>query len=110
MNIFVCYTTRDSIITKEFLCLLSKKLRAYYRAYIDILDNDSDDKQLRVAKELIQSDVLLLLDTKSVSDSPWVRWELETASEFGIPIVRVNVSDLENIDALISELGLLTKS
>lgn len=85
-KIFVSYTVRDGLVTTFELNLLYRKLRRLGHIYIDLLHNDSEDKQDRVKSELLSSDIVLLLVTPAIGCSPWVAWELAFASEHGIPI------------------------
>ncbi|GAD79475.1 TIR domain-containing protein [Vibrio ezurae] len=62
------------------------------KPYIDLIHNDSLDKQARVEHELTQSDIVLLLNSASIQSSPWVRWEIDTAEQLGIPVKRVDIS------------------
>lgn len=85
-KIFVSYTVRDGLVTIAELSLLYKKLRQLGTIYIDLLHNDSEDKQRRVKRELLSSDIVLLLVTPAVSSSPWVAWELKIARQKSIPV------------------------
>lgn len=91
---FICYTTKDTEITEEFL----RKVKIFYsfsgEVYIDLLDNDSEDKQWRVLYELDRSDCLVLIQTKSIYDSKWVQIELERAKYNKIEICIVAFEDL----------------
>lgn len=86
MNIFVSYTSRDSEITEELLRKISVKLSKYGWVFIDLLHNNSLTPQAKVFEALEKSDLLIVLDTKSVRDSKWVILELEKANECQIPI------------------------
>lgn len=61
--------------------------------FVDLIHNDSADKQARVEIELLNADLLLLLETESINLSPWVKWEVNSAIEMGIPIVPVKIND-----------------
>ncbi|WP_420791205.1 TIR domain-containing protein [Enterovibrio gelatinilyticus] len=80
-------------------------LVAFSEPYIDLLHNDSLDKQARVKDELINSDVILLLESDAISDSPWVQWEIETATSLGIVVkpicIRNQSLNQRSIQALI---------
>jgi hypothetical protein len=89
MKIFVSYTTRDLEITTAFLRNISYQLKAYGDVFIDLLDNNSPNKQDRVIKELETSDLLLLIETKSTYLSKWVILEMDTATSLAIPIITV---------------------
>ena len=71
---------------------VQESLKPLGQPYIDLIHNDSEDKQARVKQELIQSDVVVLLNSASIKSSPWVRWEIDTAEQLGIPIKYVNLS------------------
>jgi hypothetical protein len=45
MKIFVSYTTRDRNITIEFLLKLYNELSEFETVYIDLIHNDSENKQ-----------------------------------------------------------------
>lgn len=93
MKIFVSYTVRDSIITETLLQRVFESVAVFGSAYIDLIHNDSADKQARVEKELRDSNLLLLLETSSIVKSPWVQWELDTAHSLGIPIKSIEFND-----------------
>ena len=57
MKIFVSYTTRDKDITSELLNTVFFKLRKIGKVYIDLIHNDSINKQQRVLNELDTSDL-----------------------------------------------------
>jgi hypothetical protein len=89
MNIFVSYTTRDKIIDLQLLEDASEVLSVYGNFYIDLLHNDSLDKQAHVGQMLSQSDVLVLIESCSIKSSSWVQWELREAERIGIPVLYV---------------------
>nr|WP_285467002.1 TIR domain-containing protein [Vibrio sp. D420a] len=93
MKIFVSYTVRDSIVTEALLQRVFESVAAFGSPYIDLIHNDSADKQARVERELRGSHVLLLLETSSTIKSPWVQWELDTAQSLGIPIKSIQFND-----------------
>lgn len=86
MNIFVSYTTRDKVIDRQLLEDASEVLSAYGNIYIDLLHNDSKNKQAHVGHMLSQSDVLVLIESCSIKESTWVQWELCEAERIGIPV------------------------
>jgi len=99
MNIFVSYTTINNDVNKWLLETLSKKLSKLGDIYIDLINNDSDDKQARVMYELNNCDVFILLETKNVYKSKWVNLEIETIKNKQISFIIV--SDMK-INALIN--------
>ncbi len=94
MKYFVSYTTRDKEITSDLLKQFSKELEKKGEVFIDLLHNDSIDKQSRVLKELDSSDVLILIETNSVYQSEWVVLEIEQANAIPIPIQIMNLDQL----------------
>lgn len=99
MKYFISYTRRDKEVTRELLEKLSAKLREFGEVFVDILDNNSTDKQERVISELSSSDTLILLESKSIYNSDWVRIELEIANEKKIPITTISLGELGNLTA-----------
>ena len=66
MKYFISYTIRDKEITKEFLDILSQKLFFLGSLFIDLIDNNSQNKQERVITELDYCDVLILVESRNV--------------------------------------------
>lgn len=87
INVFVSYTTRDNLINVENLISLEDCLKTICQLYIDLIHNDSEDKQGRVESELLMSDLLLLLKTKETFESDWVQKEIKIAKENKIRIL-----------------------
>lgn len=88
MKVFISYTVRDGNINEEVLKKIESIFKSKYEVFIDLLHNDSEvkDKQERVIRELISSDVLFLIKTKSVMKSEWVKKEIEIAEKNNIAI------------------------
>ena len=107
VKVFVSYTVRDSIVTKELLNQVQRMLTTFSEPYIDLIHNDSVDKQARVKQELIKSDIVLLLESDATLVSPWVQWELESALSLGIVVksicIRNGLPSQEFIRALIED-------
>ena len=95
MKHFVCYTTRDKEVNFDLLQSFSNELKKKGDVFIDMIDNDSDDKQNRVLSELDSSDVLVLIETSNIHNSEWVTLELNRAREMGIPIRTVKPIEIE---------------
>ena len=96
MKYFVCYTTRDEEVTISLLEIFSKKLSNHGDVFIDIIDNNSTDKQLRVINELESSDLVILIESKSIYQSEWVALEINKAKSRKIPIRIVPIEELSN--------------
>lgn len=95
MKYFVCYTTRDKEVNSELLQSFSNELKKKGDVFIDMIDNDSEDKQSRVLSELDSSDVLILIETLNIYKSEWVAIELERAKTRGIPIKKIKSYEIE---------------
>jgi len=104
MRIFVSYTTRDTVISENFLRWVSNQLNASDKSFIDILHNDSKNSQSRVEKELHSADILLLLDSDSIKDSSWVNWELQQAKVLGIPIIKIQVDNCVDLEQVSNDI------
>jgi hypothetical protein len=97
MKYFISYTTRDKEITKNLLETLSVKLGKLGDIFIDLVDNNSRDKQARVIFELDNSDFLILIETTSIYKSKWVIFELERAKARQIPIKRITLREINEL-------------
>lgn len=101
MNIFVSYTTRDQEITLHILNEVSTKLKQIGYVYIDLINNNSLNKQKRVFDELDNSDVLILLISPNVYKSKWVIKEIERANQRLIPIISFTINEMNTLDLKI---------
>lgn len=99
MKYFVSYTTRDTEITRDLLELFSLKLKNVGKVFIDLIDNNSKDKQSRVIRELDSSDFVILVESQNIYKSDWVLVEIERAISKNIPIRTIKVKDIENISS-----------
>lgn len=104
MNIFVSYTTIDTYINLELLTPLSKCLKKHGNPFIDLLHNNSDEKQDRVEKELNDADIFLFLKSDSVQMSKWVSWELNYARKLRIPCIELLVSEDIKMEKFLKEV------
>lgn len=100
MKVFVSYTTRDSYITKEYLESIDEVVSEYANSFIDLLHNTNNDKQEFVKQELLSSDVVLLISSKSILLSPWVHWELSQAQNKGILVINIPVNKIKLSNSL----------
>jgi len=94
IKIFISYTLQDGFINIDFLQSIKLNIIDQCLSYIDILDNDSRDKQARVEEELLNSDYLILIKTMNIGKSDWVKKEILLAKENNIPIVEFDYQDL----------------
>jgi len=97
-KIFVSYTVADGVITFDILLEIEKLLFGISNTFIDLLHNDSINKQSRVMFELKKSDLVLLIKTKEIYNSEWVKKEISFAQEINIPIIEIDFQKLINID------------
>lgn len=105
MNIFISYTIKDKEISLHSLDIISKKLNHIGNVYIDIINNDSLNKQERVFYELDNSDIVILLISPNVYKSRWVRLELERAKKNFIPIIPFTLKEIKALNIeFISQL------
>ncbi|NLS55673.1 TIR domain-containing protein [Hafnia alvei] len=116
MNIFVSYTTRDQYIDRELLESVFDIVSHYGHCYIDLLHNDTNDKQRHVELMLSQAKLLILISSTSIGKSEWVQWELAEAGKRHIPMLIIQATPdrketLSNLrSGLVSEFRLLSKT
>lgn len=101
------YTTRDEYINRELLQEINLIVSSWGDCYIDLLHNESKDKQKHVKFMLSTSDILILVNSESILKSEWVMWELKEARKQLIPIIKIDIkSDIyECKGRLIKELN-----
>lgn len=112
MRIFVSYTTRDQYINVASLTILADFLKKYGDPFIDLIHNDSNEKQARVKKELCRADTVFLLLSESTKLSNWVSWEIKQARKRKIPICTITIKqdmDLSNLEIAIHNVLALSK-
>lgn len=102
MLVFCSYTLRDGLITIEKLKRLKELISQSAACYVDILDNDSIDKQARVVEELSKAQLLLVLKSPDLKKSAWVKEEYRIANEKKIPIVEINIEQINEIQEILS--------
>jgi hypothetical protein len=97
MNIFVSYTTRNNEVTINSLFNFSNKISSLGKIFIDLIDNNSDDKQGRIVEELKRTELLILIKSKSIFNSEWVKFELESANAMNIPVIEFDIDDIDEL-------------
>ena len=80
----------DEEITIDFLKIISDSLQKTGKVFIDLLNNDSPDKQKRIFDEIDACDLLLVIETNNVYKSKWVNLEIERAKNKKIPIQKLS--------------------
>lgn len=95
INVFVSYTLRDGSVSLELLKRIHEHLLEIAHPFVHALeDANAKHQQWRVVRALLQSHILVLLESPGVLKSPWVRLELLLGRLRLIPIVKINVADL----------------
>lgn len=89
MKYFVSYTIRDKEITSVTLHKYFHILKKCGDVFIDILHNDSLNKQDRVFQELDKCDIFIILETENVYKSEWVLIEIERAITLQKKIIKI---------------------
>ncbi len=102
MLVFCSYTLRDGLVTIEKLRKLKELISKSAECYIDILDNDSIDKQERVVEELSKAQLVLVLMSPDLKKSAWVQEEYRIANENNIPIVEISINHINDIQDILS--------
>ena len=116
MRIFVSYTTRDDSINLKTLNEIYFKLSDYGEIYIDLIHNDSKNKQERVLMELDFCDLILLIETESTFESNWVRIELDRARKLRKKVTMIRFKELmeilekQEVSKIIDKSQLLTSA
>ena len=95
MRLFVSYTLRDGYLDTSILLKVKELYQNCDSCYIDIIDNDSVDKQGRVEQELLSADTLLLIETPMVMQSKWVRYELDLAKKRNVVIIKSDINKIK---------------
>ena len=94
---FVCYTQRDLEITEDLLLAYKRQQPLNVDTFVDVLDNDSCNRQERVNAELYVADDVHLINSPSALDSFWVQYELRIARALGKPVKDVYPSSIPKI-------------
>ncbi len=96
---FISYTVRDGFINNDILGRIKTYFENFGTSFIDLLDNDSHSKQERVFMEIEKADSFVLLKTPQIMNSPWVLKEIEKAKSQCLPIINLNLKEIEEITA-----------
>ncbi|OUO77839.1 toll/interleukin-1 receptor domain-containing protein [Bacteroides sp. An269] len=95
MRLFVSYTLKDGYLDTSLLLKVKELYKNCDSCYIDIIDNDSIDKQGRVEQELQSADALLLIETPMAMQSKWVKYELDVAKKRNIVIIKSDINKIK---------------
>ena len=93
-KVFISYTLRDENVTIEKLQALKRQMPLNCDSFVDIIDNDSEDRQARVDKELWECDTFMQVKSPTIGESDWALYEIMRAWTRMIP---VNVIDANSI-------------
>ena len=94
---FVCYTQKDPEISELLLLAYKRQQPLNVDTFVDVLDNDSCNRQERVNAELYAADDVHLINSPSALDSYWVQYELRIARALGTPVKDVYPSSISKI-------------
>jgi len=94
MKIFISYTTRDKIITEDLLREFDNMLSNFGDVFIDLIHNDSYDKQKRVFEELDSCDRFIIIESENTYKSNWVNLEIQRAQKLKKEMTKLSLSNL----------------
>ena len=98
MNLFVSYTRRDGLVTDNMLQGLHVCLCSICTPFIHAIEEPKIVwQQFAVICALLRSHAILLIDSPSVKQSPWVRLELLIGRLLLLPVIRLDASDLTEL-------------
>ncbi len=96
-KIFVSYTVRDNSIDYIKLQYINKILTFNkFSCYIDLLHNNSINKQEKVYRELLSADIFLKINSRDYNNSEWTKREFLIAKETKKKIIEINYNDNKN--------------
>ncbi|MEQ4693307.1 toll/interleukin-1 receptor domain-containing protein [Providencia manganoxydans] len=94
-KIFVSYTIRDGKVDRESLKILSNLLKSCkFSCYIDLLHNNSLNAQEKVYRELLSSDIFLIIKTEKYGESEWTNKEFKIAKDTNKKIIEIDNHDI----------------
>ena len=97
MNLFISYTMKDKKINEGFLREFQDKVAIIGKAYVDLIDNDSINKQKRVYEELQRMDCLILIESPFTKKSKWVSFELRCAEKYNKQIIKFTLEEVDKV-------------
>ena len=95
-KLFFSYTLRDAVVNNSLLSELYTALVKKYDIFIDLLHNDSIDKQARILNELKTSQYVFVLRTPLIGESNWVKIEIDEAKKLGVPLFFIELNSEYN--------------
>lgn len=103
-KLFFSYTLRDGMVNKSLLSEICTVLVKKYDIFIDLLHNDSLDKQARVLSELKKSQYVFVLKTPQIGESDWVKIETDEAQNMNIPLFFIELNSKFSNDEKIKKI------
>ena len=85
-KVFISYTLRDENVTIKKLQALKRQMPLSCDSFVDIIDNDSEDRQARVDKELWECNSFMQVRSPSIGKSDWALYETMRAWTRMIPV------------------------
>ncbi|QEY73066.1 TIR domain-containing protein [Pseudomonas denitrificans (nom. rej.)] len=105
MRVFVSYTQRDGLVTREKLELLNSHLKTSCTPFIHLIHGEKAKyQQANVILNIIKSKAVLLVKSPETTSSPWVKLELSIAKKLSIPILEISIEDIDNKDKIQKSL------
>jgi len=87
MKVFISYTLKDKEINDEYLNKVNElQSLVNVSVFIDKLHNFDSFPQTRIEREIENCDMLLVVDTRNIFKSDWVKKEIEMARLKNRPI------------------------
>ncbi|WOE41986.1 hypothetical protein [Acinetobacter chinensis] len=93
MKIFISYTLRDNILTSQDFTTILNLLKEH-DVFIHFFNPDIDSHN-KIKEKILESDILLLIKTKSTFKSKWVIDELIIANKAKIPLFFITIEDIK---------------
>lgn len=92
------------MVNKSLLSEICTVLVKKYDIFIDLLHNDSLDKQARVLSELKKSQYVFVLKTPQIGESDWVKIETDEAQNMNIPLFFIELNSKFSNDEKIKKI------
>lgn len=103
-KLFFSYTLRDGMVNDSLLSEIYTILVKTFDVFIDLLHNDSTDKQTRVLNELKSSQYVFVLKTPMIEESSWVGIEIAETKKMGIPLFFIDLKEGYSNDEKIKKI------
>ncbi len=98
-HVFISYTSRDSCVNDAALIKAKSLFSENSSVFVDRLSKGTGwHPQLVIMTNIIRSHLLVVVESSSVYQSPWVLLEILLAKLTLTPIIRLPIKSLEIID------------